>query len=210
MQVEWVERQTLFAQRLRKPVIPVLLDETELPNTLVPAATITHQLSCTGVVASLVSLPGFPLPDRNDPLFVLWALASHDPITSVSKRKTAIDDAARMLGRGEHREEVLALLEYLARDFMPGVQKKARAVLSIEEAKALPLSSPDQSRHIFPVRCTKCGHVSHFNKQRVCILKDARWRGREERAGKELDVLVLTCEKCNEEMFVRVDCEGYK
>src|SRR6266566_9985763 len=32
---EWVERQILFAQSLKKAIIPVTLDGTSLPNTLV-------------------------------------------------------------------------------------------------------------------------------------------------------------------------------
>ena len=39
-QSEWVERHMLFAQRLKKPIVPVLLDETALPNTLLPETTI--------------------------------------------------------------------------------------------------------------------------------------------------------------------------
>src|SRR5947209_3497585 len=53
-QSEWVERQMLFAQRLKKPVVPLLLDETALPNTLLPETTITSQAPCTHAVEQLV------------------------------------------------------------------------------------------------------------------------------------------------------------
>src|SRR5947209_9485663 len=47
---EWVERHVLFAQRLKKVIVPVLLDGTTLPNTLIVDRTFSGQVSCGNVV----------------------------------------------------------------------------------------------------------------------------------------------------------------
>src|SRR5229473_16734 len=39
-QSDWVERHLLFAQQLQKPILPVLLGGTDLPNTLVAVSPI--------------------------------------------------------------------------------------------------------------------------------------------------------------------------
>src|SRR5512135_808169 len=36
---EWVERHILLAQRLKKPLFPVVLDDPDLPNTLIVDTT---------------------------------------------------------------------------------------------------------------------------------------------------------------------------
>src|SRR6266699_3463952 len=50
-QSEWVERHILFAQQLEKQIVPVVLDGTGLPSTLIISTTITSQTSCTDAVA---------------------------------------------------------------------------------------------------------------------------------------------------------------
>ncbi len=206
---DWVERHRLFAQRLKKPLVPILLDGTALPNTLIVDKTFSSQAPCSDVVAQL--LPVLPQPDSKEPLLVLGEKAAHE---FISTRKEAIELAAEMLGRNEHREEVLAILEYLAsNDLMTGVRDKAQGVIDADVQKAPPAPSwrfgSDESRHIFGVRC-KNGHVTYFNKQRVCPASGSVARETMDRAGKKLDILYLQCEQCGEEMVVHVDCEGYK
>ena len=86
-------------------------------------------------------------------------------------------------------------------------------MIDAEAKKAAPAPvwrfGSDESRHIFGVRC-KNGHVTYFNKIRVCSDKIPVAREIVERAGKKLDTLYLKCEQCGEEMAVDVDCEGYK
>jgi len=204
-QSEWVERHTLFAQRLKKLILPVLLDATHLPNTLVVQATITGQSPCTDVVAQLKS--HLPLPDSQDPLMALSERAAHN---FIRLRKEAIDEAAAMLKRGEQREAVLALLEYLARnDTMMGVREKAQEILDAEARKSAPPAPAGQSRHIFDALCKTCGHVTYFNKQHVCrdeqFVREIRQRG-----GTQICKLDLNCGHCGAELKVSVDCGGYR
>ena len=61
-----------------------------------------------------------------------------------------------------------------------------------------------EARHIFGVTCRK-GHVTYFDKRRVCTKKGQVVRDPETK----LDELILECGQCGDEMLVRVDCEGY-
>ena len=120
-----------------------------------------------------------------------------------------------MLKRNEHREAVLALLEYMARnDIMMGVRDKAQEVLDADAKKApLPPSflRPGDSRHMFGVRC-KNGHVTYFDKREVCVAHSLVPRDMAKRAGVELDELHLKCEHpdCGAEVVARVDCREYR
>jgi hypothetical protein len=204
-QSEWIERNILFAQRLKKLILPVVIDGTDLPNTLVSVSPITSQASCTDVIAQLP--PDFPQPGSEEPLIKLSEQAAHEFIRI---RKEAIDQAAEMLQRGEHREEVLAILEYLAHnDLMMGVRDKAQEALDADARRATPPPSPGQSRHIFGVRCRN-GHISYFDKRRVCSAYTEVPRAIRQSAGIELDELHLNCDQCGVEVVAREDCRGYK
>ncbi len=205
---EWVERHILFAQRLKKLLLPVSIDGTPLPNTLVAVAPVAAQASCAGVVVQLA--PSLPAPGSQDDLITLYEQAAHD---FIRLRKEASDLAAGMLTRDEHREEVLAVLEYLARhDQMMGVRDKAQEVLDADTKQhagqpQLPLLRPADAQYTFGVRCSK-GHMSYFNKKHVCSEKLSPVHRRLQRAGAELDEIELTCKVCGETMIVRIDCEG--
>jgi hypothetical protein len=201
---EWVERHILSAQRLKKLLLPVILDGTGLPNTLIVDTTFTGQGSCTDVVPRL--LPHLPQLGSTDSLIILWEQAAHE---FIRVRKEAIDRAAEMLQRDEHREAVLAVLEDLAcDDLMVGVREKAQGVLDDVAKKNAPPPSAGQSRHIFGVRCPK-GHVTYFDKRRVCM-NEQLLRGSTQRAGVALAELDLTCGECDAELKVRIDCGGYR
>lgn len=213
-QSAWVERHILLAQRLKKPIVPVVLDSTDLPNILTVDNTIAGQAPCVDVTTKL--LPHLPAPDSNDPIIALWEQASHDSLISINARKTAIEQASDMLKQEAqpHREAILALLEYIAQhDLMPGVRDKANAVLQ-EDAKKVaqvplpPFLNPNDSRHIFAVRCKK-GHISYFDKRRVCAAQGEGVREHEKPADTKLQKLVLKCKECGEELPVSIDCEGY-
>src|SRR5437763_5847372 len=121
----WVKRHILFAQRFFKPLVVVRLDETSLPSTLL-GESLSGGEPCSAVVEQV--LPRLPAPGSTDPLLTLGEQAAD---TSLRVRKEAIDQAAAMLQRGEHREAVLAILEYLARnDLKSGVREKAQGVLA--------------------------------------------------------------------------------
>jgi TIR domain len=210
-QSEWVERHILFAQSLKKLIFPVVLDGTSLPNTLISVTPVTSQTPCTNTVTALMALPKFPTPQSTDPLIKLYDQAAHE---FIRERKAAIDVAAEMLKRNEHREAVLALLEYMARnDMMMGVRDKAQEVLDADAKKASPPSflRPGDSRHMFGVRC-KNGHVTYFDKREVCGAHSLVPRDMAKSAGVELDELHLKCEHpdCGAEVVARVDCREYR
>jgi hypothetical protein len=204
--LEWVERHILFAQRLKKLIVPIVIDGTDLTPTLIVNTIITSQVPCTDVLKQLP--PVFPPPDSTDSLIKLSEQAAHE---FIRERKVAIDQAAEMLHRGEHREAVLALLEYLAHnDLMMGVRDKAQEALDADAKKVTPPPlRPDESRHIFGVRC-KNGHVSYFDKRRVCSAYKEVPRESRQSAGIELDELHLKCDQCGVEVVAREDCRGYK
>jgi hypothetical protein len=206
VQSEWVERHRLFVQSLKKLIFPVELDGTGLPNTLVGVTPVKSQAPCTDAVASLLAQPNFPPSQSTDPLIALSEKAAHE---FIRVRKEAIDQAAEMLQRGEHREAVLAILEYLAsKDLMMGVRDKAQEVIDADANKAAPPPlRPGESRHIFGVRC-KNGHITYFDKRRVCV-NEKLVRGSTQRAGAALTELDLPCGECGVEVPVRVDCGGY-
>ena len=128
-------------------------------------------------------------------------------------RKDAIDLATEMLKQNDHREEVLAILEYLAQnDLMMGVREKAQDVLDADAKRAAPPTPflhPDDSRYITGVRCKQCGYVTYFDRRRMCSAQSHFKRTRATLAGKELDRMELPCEKCGHIIPTDVDCEGY-
>lgn len=206
-QSEWVERNILFAQQLKKLIVPVLLDSTALPATLVAVSPIVSQGSCSDVVTPL--LARLPPVNSTDALFAISKQAGHE---FLRERKAAIEQAAQMLQRGEQREAVLALLEYLAHnDLMTSVREKAQEVLAASNGGFAPATtvSPGESRHVFGVRC-KSGHISYFDKRHVCKTTQPELRGLLHRAGKELDELHLACDTCGVEVVARVYCEDYR
>ncbi len=204
-QSEWVERHVLFAQRLKKLILPVVIDGTDLPTTLIVDTFMTSQVPCADVVTQLP--PDFPSPNSTDPLIVLSERSAHEYIR---ERKAAIDQAVEMLKRGEHREEVLAILEYLAQnDLMMGVRDKAQEVLDADTRRVTPVPPPNQSHHIFGVRCRN-GHISYFDKRRVCSAYKEVPRDIRQSAGIELDELHFKCDQCGVEVVAREDCRGYK
>ena len=151
--------------------------------------------------------------DSSDPLLALAEQAAHQ---YMRERKEAIDRAATMLQGGEQREEVLAMLEYLARnDVMNGVREKAQGVLAsaTQQQPASPhaaASRPRDARHQFDVRCQQ-GHITRFDRRDVCARKKkiARELNGDTEVMRGLDELILTCPTCGVKMAVDVDCEGY-
>lgn len=73
------------------------------------------------------------------------------------------------------------------------------------------IQTADDAGHIFSVRCP-AGHVTYFDKRKVCPDSGTLVRRLVEQDDKELDELILKCgeDGCSREIVVRVDCEGYK
>jgi hypothetical protein len=208
----WSKRHLLIAQRFFKPVVPVTLDATALPNTLTTETPIAVTASCQDAVALM--LPRLPAPDQSSALLKLCEQASQ--YKHMRLQKQAIEQAAQMLQKGEQREETLAVLEYLSQsDLMTNVREKAQGVLAAAtqqqqqpQQRSAPTAParPQDARHQFGVRC-KNGHVCYFDKRIVCSSRTGVARFTSVMRG--LDELLLTCPVCQAEIAVDVDCEGY-
>lgn len=68
-----------------------------------------------------------------------------------------------------------------------------------------PQQPEEKGQPIFGVTCRN-GHVSYFNKRRVCSSNNRKVL----RDGTELDELYLTCSQCDDEMLVHLNCESYR
>jgi hypothetical protein len=191
---QWLQRFIAFAQRQQKQIVPVVVDGTSLPPTLLSVEQITSQAPYTDSVSQLVPL--LPTPNSKDALLLLCEQAVS---TSIGKRKDAVDTATAMLQRDEQREAVLALLDYLAHnDLMPVVREKAQKALADaqQEATQLPpdmitaqnmitaqtLKVPPKTvqqqtaqlplgmdpQHSIGLPCHICGCVNYFDKRVIC------------------------------------------
>lgn len=205
--VQEIERQVAFARQLKKPLLTVALDNTALPAALTGVLNVQSQAPCSDAVAQL--LPHLPATDSPDTLIQFWQKASHE---YNHVRKEAIELAADMLRREEHRDEALAALQYLAQhDLMSGVKEKAQEALDAHTKQNVsPSFRSDEARHMISMTCEKCGYANYFDRRKVCPLKKDGWRADKTQNGKKLDVLKLACKTCGTEAYVDVDCEGYR
>jgi len=202
---EWVEREILFAQRLKKTIYPVICDGTEPGLLLVAAQYIDSASPCLNAVNQL--LPHLPPVSTEDKFQETSRLLGH---SFIRERQKGIGQAEELLKAGNHRAELLALLEELAQsDQYMIVREDAGRVLGEDTKRNQSPQRDDESRHIFPVRCPN-GHVSDFDKRRVCRNDGTVKRLTVRRAGKELDEIYLKCAACGEQMIVPVDCEDYR
>jgi hypothetical protein len=207
---EWVEREILFAQRLRKAIFVLQIDPTDLPITLINIQTIADAPPCVGAADQL--LPHLLALMGNNALTALGSQLAHEHI---GERRKGIQQAAELLKSGKHREEVLVLLEYIAHnDLMQGIRDLAAqsALAANSAAKARqgkPLLGANESRHIIGANCSN-GHITYFDKRRICPASSKFKRTLIQRGGAELDELSVKCGECSEEMVIHVDCEGYK
>lgn len=199
-----------IARQLKKTIVPVALDTTPLPSLLVaPAPVVSGLTSCDEAVSQLPLY--LPAADSQERLLVLSEKAAHEFISS---RRTAIGLATDMLARDENREEVLALLSYLAQhDLMPGVREKAQEVLDAEKRKGIPVPvtpflNPADAHYMLGVRCKKCDHITYFDRRRLCSEKRLLKRISPSAPDSDSDEMDLSCGKCGHLMVKHVDCEG--
>lgn len=205
---EWEDQHIRFAQRFSKPIYPLLLDATPLPDTLAATTTFSGQLPLGTIVAALLTLPDFPPPHSADTLLKL-----HEQITNetIHVRKTAIETAADMLTHNQHREAVVALLTYVAEnDPVTNIQKDVRKVLEFDARRRIPSPpfSNEEAKYIFGVRCDN-GHVSYFDKRVVCKQYRDIVHG-PETAPNRKDELHLPCQTqgCGLTVVAYIDCGG--
>lgn len=205
---EWEAQYIQFPQRFAKPLFPLLLDATPLPDALASMTTLSGQLPCGPTVAALLTLQDFPPPKSTDALLALYEQATNE---IVRIRRAAIETAADMLAHAQHREAVVALLTYVAEhDLLTIIQKKAREVLELDARRRVPSPpfSREEVKYIFGVRCDN-GHVSYFDKRVVCKEYRDVIHGPGTPAHQK-DELHLPCREkgCGLKVVVYVDCGG--
>ncbi len=175
-QTAWVERNLLFAQQLKKPIFPVALDSTSLPKHARFSLTTSHPDRLYRCRQGTLAVSTFPPAHSTDALITLSELAAHDYIR---ERKTAINQAADLLARGEHQEEVLALLAYLAKnDAIMGVREEAQKVLDAQAQKTAPAANPlfaRKMRNISSVCAARMG-MSPILISVSCVVRTNRFR----------------------------------
>jgi hypothetical protein len=125
-----VDRHLPFALDLKKAILPLLLDQTDLPEMLHSSTPFVVQSHCTDIVTQLMQQSLLPPPDSIEPLFTVAQLAAGNLL---SERKAAVQQANAMLERNEQRAAVLAILAYLAQhDLMIGVRELAQEALDAD------------------------------------------------------------------------------
>jgi hypothetical protein len=125
-----MSRHLPFALDLKKTILPLLLDQTDLPAMLHNCTPFVQQLPCTEIAAQLMQQSLLPSPDSVDPLITLAQLAASGLL---SERKAAVQQANTMLQRDQQRPAVLAILAYLAQDDpMIEVRKPAQEALDAD------------------------------------------------------------------------------
>jgi hypothetical protein len=195
----WVERAALVAGRLGKAIVVVRLDATPFLPVLAtaPAAAEVEALR-----------DHLPAPDADTPLLLMAELLAHDHIR---ERRKGIEQARELLAdlaQRAQRETVQAWLEYMARhDSTDLMRELAQSVL---KAHAGTPPQPTPARYRIGVRCAK-GHVSWFDKRRLCSDHTTFTRTVARRADANLSEIAVRCGEpgCGEVTKVSLDCEEY-
>lgn len=209
---DWVTYALNLAQRTRKPIFAIALDDSGLPAELGDVKPVQARGDCVNTVAELAYLPS---PTTLEPLDEVCSLLGQELIR---ERRKGIEQARvllKELDAGQTRETLLALLDYFARhDLIGNIRDLAREVLAEDQAAHqvqpnAPFLDPAESRHMIGVRCKNL-HVTWFDKRRICADAVNIKRAAFERGETTLDELRLKCGTCGETMTVRVDCEGYQ
>ncbi len=205
-QAEIVRNALQFAQGMHKYIVTVALDNVLLPATLQTSQTVTSSRTTCDTLATLLA-PHLPPAQNTDPLLTIYEQAID---ASAPVRREAIERAEEMLEQGQHRKEVGALLEILASDdTITSVSDAAYDVIGRTKntvpappPQANPASQQPYRGPLFTSTCRN-GHTNTFDKNEVCRRNQTVMRG---------DELLLKCptQGCGVEMFVKVDCTGYK
>lgn len=132
---------------------------------------------------------------------------------AVPERQEAVRRAVELMRRSDCaptcREQLIAALRAAAEgDRALTVRELAREALAAlpTPPTSPPSLLPDDRQHMLGVRCPN-GHVTYFDKRRICTEKSYIVR---DETGHELDKLALPCGQCDAVVKVRVDCGGYR
>ncbi len=192
-------------QRFPKPLFPIVLDATPLPQELAALPTLAGQLTVGPTVAALVGLPGFPSARSVDPLQILYEEAT-DEIIRIER--AAIERAASMLPNAQQRDAVVALLTYLAaHDPLSTMQTLANKVLLDDARQRVPVPpfAPAEAPHIVGGTCVN-GHVSYYDARVVC----QDYRPVAYGDTQEHDELIVPCREagCRQKVVLHVHCRA--
>ena len=209
-QSEVLRQNLIFAQRLKKPILLVVLNQTELPKDLTHASFIQSTPPCTGIVRLLLQhLPSSGSPNPLDRLSLnrLYERAAAECERKSVSKKT-IEDAKKLL-TGMYREESLALVEYIAQiDVRGGIKDETQTMLKNE------LSSVEEPNYYFVATCPKnVKHHTTFDKRVVCAADSTVFAEHDvfqNNAESEIDSLILNCGICGAQMVVHIPCKGYQ
>jgi len=205
----WQARHIDPAQRFRKPLFPLLLDATPLPDSLAALSTLSGQLPGGATAAALVSLSAFPPARAIDPLLLLYEQATDE--NSIRLRRAAIEHAAALLVQDQHRDALLMLLTYLAEhDPATILRKEAGKVLQDDAQKRTPIPpfSPVEAALMIGGYCER-GHLSYYNRRVVC----QQYRNIAYGPGpKHQDELIVPCrhQGCALPVVLHIDCGAYR
>lgn len=135
---------------------------------------------------------------------------------SVAERRAAVRRATALLRRSDCddpcRGQLIAALRAAAEgDAAQTVRDLAREALADLPAPPSPRTSllPDDRQHMLGVRCPN-GHVTYFDKRRICTEHAYFVRSLRDEDGREVDELALPCGQCGTRVKVRLDCGGYR
>ncbi len=208
---EWEALYIGTAQRFQKPLFPLLLDDTPLPDSIATLPNLSGQLSVSPTIAALLSLPGFPPSRSTDPLLLLQEEATNTH--KIAIRRAAISKAAIMLEQDQNRDAILLLLTYLAEYEQTTILKKeARKALLADAQQRVP--TPPFSAVEAPMmvggQCEQ-GHISYYNRRFLC--QHYRVVAYESMAPRtQQDELIAPCrhEGCSLQVVVHVDCGAFR
>jgi hypothetical protein len=201
---ESIESQIVLAERLKKKVFLIITDDTPLPVMLGEVRGVRSTPACLDAVVRL--LPDLPAANEDDVLTRLLEELSHEHIRV---RKEGIHHAADLLNDEAYRQDLLPLLEDIARaDPVGSVREAARGVLGRGDRIPTAVRNQDEARHFFPARCLY-GHITYYDKREFCPAARSVVRSARDSAP-VLDMVEVTCRGCGEVMKVPINCEGYK
>jgi hypothetical protein len=144
----------------------------------------------------------------SDPTQKIQDLLRHDYLR---ERRKGIEEAAKLLAQGLHREPLRKMLSQVAKgDLANNLAQLAQEVLDEDDQRhaQYPRQYTSGAEHIEEATCPNCHHLNYYDKRQICPGEE-RYRTRDDK-GVLLDKVLVKCQKCGAQMTIMVNCEGYK
>lgn len=205
----WQERHIHLPLRFQKPLFPLRLDATPLPDSIAALPTLSGQLPAPSTLVALLSLPDFPPAHTNDALHLLYEEATGE---IVHRRRAAIEKTAALLASQEqNRDVLLRLLTYLAEHDQIGTLRQEASKVLLADARqrvSAPPFSPLEAAMMIAGQCER-GHLSYYNRRLICQqYREIAHAPRVEQS--QRDELLVSCQTCCLPVVVYVDCGAYQ